>query len=60
MSEWISVKDKLPDTYEPVDVYHQKVDRRTIEAVLQNDGEWRDEVGQLVNVSHWMHLPDRP
>lgn len=38
-NEWISVKDKLPETGQMVDVYN-KLDGRVPDVTYLGDGEW--------------------
>ena len=59
MSDWISVKDRLPENCEVVDVY-TLYDGRVVD-VAYRDGEW---VSQYLkwsgNPTHWMPLPSPP
>lgn len=62
-SEWISVKDRLPDKYVNVLVYTECKDIFTAAAV-ETDAEsikWEDDYGYLDDdVTHWMPLPEPP
>lgn len=62
MSEWISVKDKMPEPLEDVLVCHWD----EITGGPEIDIEWADHEGSFVfegckgPVSHWMPLPAIP
>lgn len=64
MTEWISVKDRLPEWREWVLVTHVgEVDRgRLIEDYGYPRGYYWDVVGYegLIDVTHWMPLPKPP
>jgi hypothetical protein len=59
MSEWISVKDRLPEQDEEVLV----VDSRGDVALQSHDDCWGWEIAgclPLLEPTHWMPLPDPP
>lgn len=62
---WISVKDRLPNDLDRVDILINK-ERRLIECTYTHDAFWyhgfKDEYWTKVtnNVTHWMPLPDLP
>lgn len=69
MSDWISVKERLPE--EDFDGFYDKngeyptfivmIDVGVIPATLQFNGtEWIDEDSNVYNVTHWMPLPEPP
>ena len=61
MSEWISVKDRLPDEFEWVLACDK--DRCVGEAMFTRIGErWDGPYGeyQLHGVTHWMPMPEPP
>lgn len=68
LSQWISVKDRLPDTEIEVMVYHQKdehfYDTNFALAFLANSGRWiMDhfcEACSVDHVTHWQPLPKPP
>lgn len=64
MSEWISVKDRMPDVGEWVLTFSEKalVDIEDFPfdiGYLRPDGEWR-HIGWEYEVTHWMPLPEPP
>ncbi len=64
MSEWISVKEKLPKPYQYVLCFCEKgvhhLDRYIICCVTEND-EWNDvDYYDVSHISHWMPLPEPP
>lgn len=68
MTKWISVKDKLPTDLEEV-MFFYTIDQHKKDIVcghLEN-GIWHIcylytsmKLGNLVNVTHWMPLPEEP
>lgn len=65
MSEWISVKDRLPDrTMPPHDVlvYHDLNCGMFIDRAWYSHekNKWRSVVGMNLKVTHWMPLPEPP
>lgn len=68
MSDWISVKDRLPDDNEPVLVYTKDGAMSVCSLVvanafanLKNLKVWEDNNGYYVSdVTHWMLLPELP
>ena len=62
MSEWISVKDRLPDTSKRVLICLLEI---CVTEGHYNHGKklWRmhnEMRGEVLSVSHWMPLPDPP
>jgi hypothetical protein len=61
MSEWISVKDRIPDGAPVLVVYHGVVQWVTYRLV---DGGWEstssDDTMPLGFVTHWQPLPEPP
>lgn len=68
MSEWISVKDRLPEVGEQVIVYRQKKDHKSKKeicfdsiAILCHDNlVWWNSHFLGYEVTHWMPLPEPP
>lgn len=60
MSEWISVKDRLPDESEEVLVYGENASDWVYEVAILDGALWLDRGEALEDVSHWMHLPESP
>ncbi len=59
--EWISVKDKLPKTFEPVIICRTSKGAPRAEAgSLDVNGWWRVYGTRTKSVTHWMPLPDPP
>lgn len=64
MTEWISVKDRLPEP--DVNVlarcfYHECWQTFVCHVSKRNPGKWYTGVaGQWVPVTHWMPLPEPP
>jgi hypothetical protein len=66
MSEWISVKDRLPEVNQPVLLWHGSYG--VIYGGLDDEGEWCGNYGGKFqpailpynNPSHWMPLPEPP
>ena len=59
MSEWISVKDGLPEKFVNVLVSHHN----GITIAYYYNNSWIGKQGKrhyLSSVTHWMPLPDRP
>ena len=58
--EWISVKDRLPETEDHVLCCTQskKGDQNIVRGYYRQDGIWVS--GMNSNVTHWMPLPDPP
>ena len=69
MSEWISVKDRLPEYGDLIIVV---IDRKVVNRICFRDGsddsqDWVEAVGENDNwtkwfssVTHWMPLPESP
>ena len=65
MSEWISVKDRLPEFGENVLTYspEEKVSPKYCNAYIGENGEWIERSffeRPLGKVTHWMPLPEPP
>jgi len=61
MSEWISVKDRLPKNFEPVIVCRRGKDGTIVEQGFKDAGSWWKVYGtRTKNVTHWMPLPEPP
>jgi hypothetical protein len=60
MIEWISVEDRMPEEgvhnwvlgYTPYAFY--------VCAYVKIKGSWHDREFQLINITHWMPLPEPP
>ena len=71
-SKWISVEERLPDAYQPVIVHirHTEKWRNTVLTeqplhVVEEDvwlgDEWlRNVDGDILEVAHWMPMPEPP
>jgi len=60
MSEWISVKDKLPKPSTEVLIFIYDI---LALGYMESDGEWwndADEKEHSESVTHWMPLPEPP
>lgn len=68
MTEWISVKDRLPEVFDEVLVYYNgfiAVAWRETEKIKNGIVGWHWNLQKyypesLVNVTHWMPLPEPP
>lgn len=62
MSEWISVKDRLPDRFQPVIICRDGPKGTTIvEEGFRDVGDWWKVYGTRVKkVTHWMPMPEPP
>lgn len=65
VNQWISVKDRLPETGKSVLIYYPKWDGDEIQvAKLEGDGMMFDICGEFNIgtgvVTHWMPLPEPP
>ena len=59
-NEWISVKDKLPETGQMVDVYN-KLDGRVPDVTYLGDSEWMSSyMAWRGIVKYWMEIPLPP
>ncbi len=65
MNEWISLKDKLPQTYKTVKIQHRSLGER--EACLTEDIDdtlhwfiWDWGHAPLWRVTHWQPIPEPP
>jgi hypothetical protein len=61
MSEWIDVKDRLPDEVDSYLVYRPDSDPPYVTS-LWEEGEWWPERGDVAldGITHWMLIPDPP
>ena len=63
-TEWLSVKERLPDSKVQSLIYDEDVDRVVIGVFLYSKpsfpvfGIWGE--GQIFSVTHWMPLPEPP
>lgn len=61
MSEWISVKDQLPERFKPVLVCREKNGSPYVEQGHKDVGEWWKVYGtRTKHITHWMPLPEPP
>lgn len=61
MSEWISVKERLPKAFECVIVCRPKKGTMIVEAGCLDVNDWWKVYGTRTKaVTHWMPLPDPP
>ena len=62
--EWVSVADRLPERYELVLAYSlgDKVEVASWSKHPNHRNEiiWYSEGSEIIDVTHWMHLPKRP
>jgi Protein of unknown function (DUF551). len=56
--KWISVKERLPEIGDIVLVYYRRGDYRGAD-IMRYIGRWLT-VDPLVEVTHWMPLPEPP
>ena len=61
-NKWISVKDRLPDSFKPVIVCREKAKGEFIVEQGHRDvnGWWKVYGTRTKNVSYWMPLPEAP
>lgn len=60
-SGWISVKDRLPEHFEPVLICREKNGSPYVEQGYKDVGEWWKVYGtRTKQVTHWMPLPEPP
>lgn len=60
-NEWISVKDRLPECFEPVLVCREKNGAPHVEQGFKDVGDWWKVYGTRTKyVTHWMPLPEPP
>ena len=61
---WVSVTDRLPERYELVLAYSHgdKVEVASWSKHPNHGDEiiWHGEDSEIMDVTHWMHLPKRP
>ncbi len=62
MSEWICVKDRLPEAFQPVIVCREKgKGEYVVEQGYKDVKDWWKVYGtRTKNVTHWMPLPEPP
>lgn len=60
MAEWISVKDRLPETFTEVFVYTDRYGGRLEMAHIGVQGWIQNGAILIPNVTHWMPLPEPP
>jgi hypothetical protein len=62
MSEWISVKDRLPENGQRVLCYNKYMYVKDYDCVFYDgDFNWTgSRIGQIEGVTHWMPLPKPP
>lgn len=62
MSEWISVKDRLPEAFRPVIVCREKgKGEYVVEQGCKDVKDWWKVYGtRTKKVTHWMPLPEPP
>ena len=58
MSEWISVKERLPERWQNVLAYRKNKKVR-MEFICSN-GEWEMDDACMPSVTHWMPIPEPP
>ena len=54
--KWISVKDRLPENYEPVIIFQDNCRNACYGWMI--DGRW--SVPEWVSVTHWIPIPEMP
>lgn len=60
-SGWTSVKDRLPERFEPVLVCREKNGSPYVEQGHKDVGEWWKVYGtRTKHITHWMPLPEPP
>jgi hypothetical protein len=59
---WISVEERLPETYYQDVLVYDEIDGCQFIAVLTYQGQWLvpHYEGYNFNITHWMPLPDAP
>lgn len=58
---WISVKERLPERFEPVLVCREKNGSPYVEQGHKDVGEWWKVYGtRTKHITHWMPLPEPP
>ena len=62
MQEWISVHDRLPDSFKPVIVCREKAKGELIVEQGHRDvnGWWKVYGTRTKNVTYWMPMPEPP
>ena len=58
VSKWISIKDRLPEIYQPILTYDRKGD--IISSERTEDYKGTPQFDNDDEVTHWMPLPDPP
>ena len=59
MSEWISVKDRLPAIYLNVLIY-DTIDNYISNSLLNENNQWIGCKSNIDDITHWMPLPEAP
>ena len=62
MSDWISVEERLPETFEPVIVCREvtKDERKVEQGHRDVNGWWKVYGTRTKHVTHWIPLPEPP
>lgn len=66
MTEWISVKDRLPEIDKKVIIWNMDIpdieymEMGYYDKNYDNKYEWRTEEYTGINVTHWRYLPEPP
>lgn len=62
MSNWTSVKDRMPEEFQPVIVCRKgKAGKRVVEAGCRDINDWWRVYGtRTKSVTHWMPWPEPP
>ena len=62
-SPWVSVNDRLPETYQPVVCYYDLFDSQFVGKLTSSGGWMENQTGLPVltdRVTHWQPLPEPP
>lgn len=64
MSEWISIKDKLPDNNDPILIHHLGIRGHNFISMGWYNLEYKIFIlnigSECSSVTHWMPPPDKP
>lgn len=64
MNDWISVKDRLPNNDEIVLAHCHQIQTPAVLRFQHDKNDylwmWPNLIGQVLNVTHWMPLPEPP